>query len=207
MAACHYRGSYHLIFPWANGGNLRQLWRENPNPALTWETIDWATEQFIGLASCSSAFHGVCRATDKRRIPRSPSNATNAVDSHLFGRHGDIKPANILHFSTPEFSRTSEGRFGRLVLCGFGLSRRRGNSTAQWPRCDGFTVEYYAPEAFHAPALDWNFEATSAYDVWGLGCVFLEFLTRLLRGWAGLEAFKEDRQADRADTCTVIKGY
>ncbi|EMR64310.1 putative protein kinase domain-containing protein [Eutypa lata UCREL1] len=37
LATYEQKGSYYLIFPWADGGNLRHLWEKFPKPNITYQ--------------------------------------------------------------------------------------------------------------------------------------------------------------------------
>jgi serine/threonine protein kinase len=95
--AAFTRGSeYYLMFPWADGGNLRDLWMEQRPQwvdldkirELVWEAL----QQFRGLANALVKLH-----MDK-----------------LY-RHGDVKPENILRF------RDEKTVTGILQIADFGL--------------------------------------------------------------------------------------
>jgi serine/threonine protein kinase len=85
-------------------------------------------------------------------------------------RHGDIKPENILCFQSTTDSTMN------LVLADFGLGRLHNLPTqlrGQHTVTMAFTIAYRAPES------DMYGEVRSrAYDIWGLGCLFLE-----MAGW------------------------
>ncbi|KAH7155790.1 kinase-like domain-containing protein [Dactylonectria estremocensis] len=63
-----------IIFPWAEGGDLGQLWeRESPNER-TIDLFSWSLKQLVGLAHALQQLHSIGF------------------------RHGDIKPSNIFLF-------------------------------------------------------------------------------------------------------------
>jgi serine/threonine protein kinase len=107
-------------------------------------------------------------------------------------RHGDLKPENILHFAT---TTTSPDRVnGTLLIADVGISRTHIHATSV--RQVGTTTRattpaYEAPEArahdaSHAPR-------ARRYDVWSLGCIFLEFAVWVLCGGEALGAFEAAR--------------
>lgn len=195
-----------FVMPWADGGNLRDLWQSNPEPSCEPTTVNWMLTQAEGIASGLHALHNVQTESITRQLPQS-SSRTGRSDKRLntrwYGRHGDIKPENVLCF------RKMDKPFneGRIVLADFGLTAFHTSATAGWARVGGYTKRYCAPEVYHAPLLGWDFEETPAYDVWSLGCVFLEFLTWLVCGWPELESFEARRCADREGGQTVIRGF
>ncbi|KAH8901705.1 kinase-like protein, partial [Thozetella sp. PMI_491] len=88
-----------------------------------------------------------------------------------FGRHGDIKPENILWFH--------EKGQNRLVITDFGLTRYhsfRSKSNNPYENLEGLTPTYRPPE------VDLKMSISPRYDVWALGCVFIQFLSWYLLG-------------------------
>ncbi|KAI0005739.1 kinase-like domain-containing protein [Xylariaceae sp. FL0662B] len=91
-------------------------------------------------------------------------------------RHGDLKPENILFFS-------QLGRQGHLVISDAGLAKVHILSTTERRTSTGTkmgTRRYEPPEVYlgiHGQAL------SRAYDVWSMGCIFMEFLVWLLYGY------------------------
>lgn len=77
--------------------------------------------------------------------------------------HRDIKPSNILMFKS--------GDTHIFKLCDFGLSKFTTNQGRQSPRV--VTSWYRAPEI----SLEWP-NYTSKTDMWSLGCVFFEFMSK-----------------------------
>lgn len=110
----------------------------------------------------------------------------------LFGRHGDIKPENILWF--PDLETSGPNGFGTLKIADFGIvefstqravDRRRRGFVANSP-------SYRAPEN-DLPHDDGITRVSSSYDIWALGCVFLEFVTWWFGGWIMVEGFRSQR--------------
>lgn len=180
-----------LLFPWADGGNLRDFWRSNKEPLRTTSSshmipISWILEQLLGLADALAALHN---------------------DKALGGsyRHGDIKPENILWFRTDSHDTSGSNRIdlGSLKISDFGLATYHSKETVSDRKSlRGFTQTYRPPEC---DVRDYN--VSSKYDIWTLGCVYLEFITWLLDGWQGVDqkfptarttdtSHPEDPQAD-----------
>lgn len=98
-------------------------------------------------------------------------------------RHGDMKPENILHFSGPN---------GRLVVSDVGVSRKHDKATRL--RQGGTTTRattpsYEAPETFSTK----DTPRARRYDVWSIGCIFLEFSLWILHDMASIESFHHAR--------------
>jgi serine/threonine protein kinase len=194
LATYKYKGKYHLLFPYAKF-NLRKLWAEIPEPQRNAETYGWALDQMTGLASGLVAIHqyqsnmayntdignpGMTRFRQsvRRNLAVEPGEAK-------FGRHGDLKPENILWFG--EF-RTA-GPSGVLQITDFGLGHfhRLESRSRQDPS------KIKGSETYTPPEIPLNQLVSRAYDIWSLGCVFLEFATWLLEGTVGLEDFGAKR--------------
>jgi serine/threonine protein kinase len=54
----------------------------------------------------------------------------------------------------------------------------------------GITLTYRAPE------FDVTHRVSPAYDIWGFGCVLLQFVVWYIRGWPGVEEFSKKRTSD-----------
>ncbi|KAI8957390.1 kinase-like domain-containing protein [Daldinia sp. FL1419] len=153
--------SYCMIFPWA-AGDLRSFWEMNEGLVRDHKVLPWMARECYEIARALSYIHGYSH------------DSTTPEDS--FGRHGDIKPSNILWF--PNKDGESDGDFGKLVLSDFGLAdfhragSRTNSRTSSLPR----SMTYRAPE------FDLTKVISRAIDTWSLGCTFLEFITWFLRG-------------------------
>ncbi|KAI1648905.1 kinase-like protein [Daldinia loculata] len=171
-------GKYYLLFPKANG-DLRFFWRTQFNmPSDRIGIVRWMAEQCLGIANALSMLH-------KDQDPHKEE------DYPIYGRHGDIKAANILWFSKPG---TKEFSGWRLALSDFGLMRfhRAVSISAQTASKIKKTLTYQAPE----------FDITGAKisrksDIWALGCTYLEFITCYISGY---EAVQEDFPSRRGET-------
>lgn len=114
LATFRREGQYHLIFPYANA-NLRDYWRKIPYPYHNRETYLWVVDQLTGLASALDAIHDYDSSlyplgsdTGNKDISRLRPSAINGVGrlavrqgEELFGRHGDLKPENLLWLDDP----------------------------------------------------------------------------------------------------------
>lgn len=207
LASYEQHGLYHLIFPWAQS-DLHGFWREQKPGGLRRDrhnVLNWMAAQCHGIADGLSQIHyhrtfsgkSLLRADSIPKLahnkPQSPSATEVSTIFHsLFGRHGDIKPENILWF--PELQTSTPNEFGTLKIADFGIvefstqrapqGRRRG-SIANSP-------SYRAPET-DLPYDDGMIRVSSSYDIWALGCVFLEFVTWWFGGWKLVEGFRLKR--------------
>ncbi|KAI0530252.1 kinase-like domain-containing protein [Xylaria digitata] len=152
-----------LIFPWATG-NLRDFWIANEKYVGDKQTIPWISKQCYGLAAALELVHD----------GRHPT--TTSEEPGMFRIHGDIKPSNILWYTSPD-DREEAGP-GSLVLADFGLSvpvRRMSWSNVS---ASGLMVS----PTYRAPEVDVSKTVSRKMDIWMLGCTYLELLTWFLRG-------------------------
>ena len=92
-----------------------------------------------------------------------------------YGRHGDITPMNILWYhdnDTLEHSLT-----GTLKLADFGQAEINTEHSKTRQRDVANTLTYRPPECDAQPST-----IRQSYDIWSLGCVYLEFISWLLGG-------------------------
>lgn len=169
LATYTHRDIHHLIFPWAEC-DLSSYW-ENNAPPSTADDVLWLSAQALSLAS----------ALDLTHNPPSEDGSTR-----LHGRHGDIKPENILWFKSTNDSK------GILVISDWGLSSMNSKkSRSNVPnKFVGFTPAYRPPES---DIEDGSISRSS--DIWSLGCLFLEMISWMLGGWPLVERFTLARVA------------
>ncbi|KAI1739586.1 kinase-like domain-containing protein [Xylaria scruposa] len=172
---------YYLLFECADS-NLWDYWSKYSNgPKDAGVSSLWMAEQCLGLATAVKRIHGLATWQKKRR---DESGAVNE-DEREWGRHGDIKPQNILCFSS------SMKDDGLLVLSDLGLTRYHSSVTRSQvspTSIDGCTKLYRPPE-MDMPGQ----HICSKYDIWSLGCVFLELCTWWLRGLRSVQEFESRR--------------
>ncbi|KAJ9156221.1 Protein kinase [Pleurostoma richardsiae] len=176
LATYKYKGYYHLMFPWAEG-DLRRLWNTHPNPNPGRNEARWLASQCSGIASALNHVHNGAYA-DKLKI--SDSSAAAPRGDLLNGRHGDIKPENILVYNRPE-RYTADPGFAKLSDFGGGLF---------FDATKGPDPLHQVTKTYRPPEYDTKCRPVSqSWDVWGLGCTFVEFVTWFLEGSTGLNEF------------------
>ena len=131
---------------------------------------------------------------------RSDNSSTSWVFNQILGlagalaamhavncRHGDLKPENILRFNAANDAI--------LVIGDVGISRFHKQETFQrkdQTTTSATTPSYQAPEVhFHPRA-----KRSRVYDIWSLGCIFLEFAIWHLWDFDAVMAFQSARQFD-----------
>lgn len=161
----------YIVFPWAQGGNLRQFWRKTPRPS-TRENVQWAWKQIRGLSDGLSKLHG---------------EGT---------RHGDLKPENILSFRIG-----SEPGSDNLVIADVGIAKFHADETAirqaeGKPTTNKYGTLRYAPPKTEIGTSESGGQISRKYDSWSLGCILLEFIIWLLHGNNGLSEFENEQHQD-----------
>lgn len=170
LAAFSHNDKHYLVFPWADG-SLRSLWRENPAPSVDRQSVLWLIDQLVGLTGALGAIH----------------QYSSKDGSFLSGRHGDIKPENILVFKGTRDAV-------RLCIADFGVARFHTSETRLNRDLPTALTPTYRP-----PEFDLRSSASQEYDIWSLGCVCLEMITWLLQGYDGVKSFAASRMASRTD--------
>ncbi|GAP91823.1 putative protein kinase-like [Rosellinia necatrix] len=177
LLATYYDGKhYHLIFHWANG-NLKDLWRWNPNPPKSYDTSLWILEQSLMMSNAlRKLHHGDFKTRAGQELEEQP----------LKGRQGDIKPENILWFPRDADSK------GNLAFADFGLTKYHNPETVL-RQYKG--KELAATPTYRPPEYDLGAYISPSWDIWTLGCVYLEFLIWYLQGWEAVDEFSEWRKS------------
>jgi serine/threonine protein kinase len=186
-------GVYYLVFPLAEA-DLEGFWGLYPVPP-TKDTAraKWLVDQCQGLAEALSKIHRYDTRSDttmpnqttrQQMSPRTSHSASGIL--RLIGRHGDIKPKNILWFP----NSTLHGRYGVLKITDFGIANFRVDDT-------GLTPEPPNSRTYRSP--EWDLEPrrlSTLCDIWALGCVYLVFITWYFGGLEDTKTFTEMRRAD-----------
>ncbi|KAJ4388601.1 hypothetical protein N0V93_006059 [Gnomoniopsis smithogilvyi] len=186
-----YRNRYHLLFRWADG-NLRRYWEVHPDPSdipRTWEYTVWVASQWLGLARGLHAIHH-CPPDDDMDIEEDKLHDVLEF-LRINGRHGDIKPENILWSQSPDLQNEKDSAHGRLVISDFGLTEfHRDETNFVSPLKIAMSPTYRPPE------YDVSEEISQSYDIWSLGCVLLEFAIWYLQGFDAFDRFSQDRTSE-----------
>jgi len=210
--------SFYLVFPLADC-NLRQFWQRHYRhpPGFNAATYScWAARQFYGLVLALCKLHNLYQIHQKevQQSAREGEEPTSRTGDPFYGIHGDIKPENLLWYSEwigpqgtlpttasesvkgkgPE--NISHGPLGVLQLADFGISKLHHTDSKSDTAMRGATKTYAPPE------IEWAVDHCSrSFDIWGLGCVFLEFICWLVQGGSGVtnpvDAFHEARYLHR----------
>ncbi|KAI1778970.1 kinase-like domain-containing protein [Hypoxylon cercidicola] len=172
----------YFLFEWADG-NLADLWAQSKSNLTPAPSDTWAVQQCLGVSSAIKRIHGLATWQKERRL----SLGSGSDDERGWGRHGDIKPNNILWFS--EYGNDPSLPH-HLVVSDLGLTRyhsRATRSAVHWLHIEGYTRAYRPPE------MDMEHMISQKYDVWSLGCVFLEFCVWYVGDGKAVEVFGLNR--------------
>jgi hypothetical protein len=155
FATCSSGGKYHLMIPFS-GMSLRGYWHSRPKPNFDKSTVLWSLKQMLGLAGALSRIHSRLDSNND-----TPSYVNRQKE--IFGVHGGLTAGNVLWYNDIGFDE----KFGvlRIADCGIRLINLAG-------------VFFKPPEWM----LTLNGTFTRTYDVWSLGCLYLEFVSWLLKG-------------------------
>lgn len=108
-------------------------------------------------------------------------------------RHGDLKPENILHFLGSNDAGSRHSGYGSLVMADVGISKVHTQATElrnEATNTNATTPCYEAPETeFHKLV-----PRSRRYDMWSVGCMFMEFTIWLLYGYEAIDNFRELRK-------------
>jgi len=186
LLAAYQRGNdCCLLFHWANC-DLKKMWEDQePGDPLDKRNLEWVLEQCQGIANGLRQIH--CHQTTEVRTGRL---SDGGLEHRIYGRHGDIKPDNILLFRSKDEIEPHDR--GTLVIADFGLTRFHSDHTRTYfpKRSIPATPTYRPPECDME-----NCAISRSFDIWSYGCVLLEFITWYLGGWTFVKEFVQKRQA------------
>ena len=159
-------------------------------PEPTKRIILWFLKQFLGL---SDALRGIHNLSDSDSGSESTTNLlAPRQDIRKSGWHHDLKPQNILYFVG------SGSELGWFMIADFGSGKvhtyRSGSVNTRSPNG---TLTYEPPEAANEGV------TSRPYDIWSMGCVFLELLIWATYGYSAVRQFAKDRAGPRFPESTT----
>jgi serine/threonine protein kinase len=168
---------YLLLFPLAKG-DLADFMLSDPQTSQPMFT--WLLQQLRGLTKALEYLH-------------YGNESIKAC-----GRHGDVKPQNILWYGAVD---QDESKYGKLVIADLGLSEfRYSTATPSYSKacpCDAVSPSRKRADRQYAPPeIEVAMQMSSASDIWGLGCVFLEIVVWLVDGAESRNSFLRDLHSD-----------
>jgi serine/threonine protein kinase len=201
LATYEQHGRFYIMFPLAES-NLEQYWTNNPGPHREDVTrAKWLFEQSVGIANALSTVHRYFTNPKGSYLWHASHTIKNAQGVRntvageplpaLFGRHGDIKPSNILVF----MNQASTGGYGNLKITDFGITRFSTDDRRSV--IEGGRITNSA--AYRSPECDLpKGNVSTACDVWALGCIYLMLITWFSRGKHSINLFLSELQ-EKAD--------
>lgn len=188
LASFTFSSKYHMIYEKADD-DLEKFMRARNNTTDTssFSASDLA-RQLYGLAGALNLIHnqemtGSHQNPNLLGIPQERSSRTGYIH--------DIKPDNILVFI---YNQNGKKQYW-LRLSDFSCANVRdmvesvsGQKRDSW-RTENkkSTPNYRAPEYLRGEKI------SRPYDLWSLGCVYLELLVWFMEGYEALESFRRDR--------------
>ena len=168
-------GRYYMLFPYAQC-NLRQYmkWVQFGDP--TKEKLLWLIRQFRGLAEALKDIHDL---SGTGALQSAPNLGAPLGGERKAGYHHDLKPENILYYMAANNFLISDFGSGKVHTYRSGSY----NTTS----ANG-TLTYEPPEAAKEGR-----KTSRPYDMWSLGCVFLELLIWAVLGFQSVEEFRSKR--------------
>ena len=182
LATYEHKRTFFLVFPRAEE-DLRSYWTKTAPPLpMDAEGVCWVAEQCLGIAKGVLKIHEYESSNSRLHVPNM---------DRVVGNHGDIKPENVLWFRNAD-ANDQLGR-GTLKLSDFGLADLSSRRTAsrRFHSRVAVTCNYRAPEC---DIPDQGGKGRQ-YDMWTLGCLYLEFVAWLVGGAKMLEEFTRERMS------------
>lgn len=196
FAAYQHKKHFLMVLPWAKR-DLAAYWEhENIRPVQNHATLFWIADQCRGIADGLAQLHRhLTNSTSSLHEEESRAStvltSTRAAVYEYYGRHGDIKPENLLWFSG---SPGNPGDMGIIKIADFGESRYTSTESALHDtRKLKYTLPYRPPE-FELDRSNQPKPISATSDTWTLGCVFLEFTSWYDGGWQLLKDFASLRK-------------
>ncbi|KAI0545794.1 kinase-like domain-containing protein [Xylaria curta] len=181
---------YYMIFEWADGGNLEDLFIQCPCPTLNETLTKQTVTQVTGLFAALQAIH----------------------DGKI--RHGDLRPENgtelikfiFIHFPILRFEPTNDNILGTLKIGDWGMTKV--HNVDKVPRKEiGFkTSTKYDDASLYEPSEVQLGVFSYQDDVWSMGCIILEIIIWLLDGYDEVKKFRSDIEGySRSPSSYVVK--
>ena len=195
LASWTQRNTFYMLLPCAKY-NLAEFLRREPHPELTNENVYWLLSQLQGLAQGMRRIHNLNPGLGPAAL-----TADNQLDGkpRRLGFHHDIKPQNILLFANDNVkSRDPPMTQLHCKISDFGAARiHEVLSQSRAKESPQHSSLVRGDPVYGAPDRAMKHKTSRPYDVWSLGCVFLEILlwTFGLEG-CDLREFEEERAKD-----------
>ncbi|KAF2441713.1 kinase-like protein [Karstenula rhodostoma CBS 690.94] len=189
LASFTLGAKYQMIYELASC-DLEEFMRDRPKPSRHPElTHAWLAQQLAGLSGALKVVHN----------PQGLLNVPNANTTRTGYMH-DIKPENILVF-------IYQGKVCILRLSDFSCAKVvEIVATISGKRDSYKTGSKPGTPTYRAPEISEN-ASSRPYDMWSLGCVFLELLVWYLEGYEALEKFRDSREGSALPNGMTDEGF
>ncbi|RSM01163.1 hypothetical protein CDV31_011472 [Fusarium ambrosium] len=155
-----------FLFPWAESGNLKEFWKS-----------ETAVRPLQSPQMMTWMLHQMCGLCDALSVLHNENR-----------RHGDIKPENILLFKEGD-------HHGTLRIADVGLAKFHSDATDQRRHREEITKTMTGTTRYLSPEFVQGGQIPRIFDIWSLGCVFIEFLIWTLHGHDRLGDFRKATSA------------
>jgi serine/threonine protein kinase len=205
LAAWEQSGIFYMLFPKAEC-SLKTFLNEQSAPSTSDETFLQLVQQLINLSHALDSIHNlrgplVGAQTQRTNEPQQADSQGLTVPLDRLtirqqtGYHHDLKPDNILIFPG-----------GMWTINDFGTARIHeavANSSYRTPNLNGGEATYAPPD------YESRGESSRPYDIWSLGCIFLEVLIWLFSSGSGkgLADFATQRMLDEGESVGVTGAF
>ena len=187
-----------MLFPFAEGGNLKSYLLRQEAPTLTKDFVLWLLTQMRDLAAAIQHIYNSASLLNKNMSKPESSDRTNAQLSTGHRRRPshtgilyDLKPEKVLLFSDKQTDRT----FWRIS--DFGLAEINEivlSGSITQPEHTYANKGKQGDPSYSAPDEELQQKTSRKYDIWSLGCIYLEILIWVFgRGGEELREFQEER--------------
>ena len=189
-----------LLSSWTN--RFIESERDGANLNLLFPYSSMTLDEWLNLSSPPRDWEGLDPEQLKDNIYHSMQCLCSAVAflhreiDGFISSHHDLKPENILVFGKD----WKIADFGRTHL----IRLASGSDTEGKSGLGSFT--YHPPEYWNASGMRANVRHGRAFDVWGLGCIFVESMTIAVHGWEP-QALRRFKQRRRVNTDRRIKDF
>lgn len=170
-------GRYYILMPRAES-SLKAFFEKTPSPELSNTTVSWFLSQIKGIADALKHLHLLGSDIPAPVLFTNEDPGPMKLEQTYTGCHFDLKPTNILVFQDKE----SDGP--TLKISDFGSARIGMTLSSSGLQSESYFTNHngYDTRAYGAPDLYQNGQASRPYDMWSLGCIFLDFVTWMLGG-------------------------
>ncbi|KAF7508514.1 hypothetical protein GJ744_009227 [Endocarpon pusillum] len=177
LACWTQNGRYYILMPRAES-SLKAFFEKTPSPELSNTTVSWFMSQLRGLADALKHLHLLGSDIPDPIFFTNEDPGPMKLEQTYTGCHFDLKPTNILVFQDKENDGPT------LKISDFGSARIGMTLSSSGLQSESYFTNHngYDTTACGAPDLYRNGQASRPYDIWSLGCIFLEFVTWMLGG-------------------------